>query len=342
MEIKVRTLKDRIYDNVLPIAIVFVVTVFIIIMTIASYNNNIDRELLAQEQAKKSNLHETFKVNAIKTSKPTLICKGKHILLPTEYDMVKIKFTNFIITEEAKPLWQNTHKLSECEVYTHVTDTMKPKPIIPIDRRHQAALKARDISLNSLTNSINSYKISNANYVVALEEANNMIVELKELVKTQRDSITELSITKAKYLEVKELLTIVLEKRDINIEDLIIKPQPVKIVAIDIKETIKRAKPIKVDKVKPAPNNLSTIEYAKRIIFAIKTVNEMHTHPSLNFQGPTQADLDKILVETKNMEDIEYTDKLLKALRIRVNIYAKVFKYNRVEVRNIIRTNIGV
>jgi len=342
MEIKVRTLTDRIYDNLFPIIIVSVVAIFVLIMSIVSHNNAADREAFEKNQAYKSKQHETFKVNAIKTSKPTLICNGENILLPTEYDMVNIKYTNFIITEEAKPLFQNSYKLSECEVYSHVTETMKPKPIIPMDKKMQTVIDMRDKTIGNLSTSINTYKVSNANYTTALEEANNIITELKELVETQKDTIHDLAITEAKYLEVKELLTIVLEKRDINIADLVVKEKPIKIVKIDIKKIVEKVIPIKVVAVKPVTNNLSPKEYAKRIIFAIKTINEKHKDPSLVFNGPTQKELDNITINEKSLENIEYSDNLLKSLRIRIGIYSRMFKYNKVEVRNRIRTSIGV
>ena len=342
MEIKVRTLTDRIYDNLFPIIIVSVVAIFVLIMSIVSHNNAADREAFEKNQAYKSKQHETFKVNAIKTSKPTLICNGENILLPTEYDMVKIKYTNFIITEEAKPLFQNVNKLSECEVYSHVTETMKPKPIIPMDKKMQAVIDMRDKTIGNLSASVNTYKVSNANYVSALEEANDMITELKDLVKTQRDTIHDLAITEAKYLEVKELLTIVLEKRDINIADLVVKQKPVKIKKIDIEKIVAKAVTIKVEPVTPIPNNLSPSEYVKRIIFALKSINEMHKTPNSNFKAPTQKELAAININENNLEDVEYTDKLLNALSIRVDIYAKVYKQNRTEIRNKIRTNIGV
>ena len=346
MEIKAKTFKDKIYDHLSYI----IFSIFgVIVLSIASwytYANYQKRISIAQKKIHNYNLHLSSKLKIIKgSSKPQLVCKKSIILFPENYDLIKIKNKYFIVTEDTIKNPEKALSIDDCEIYNHLTASMKPKPkiVIPIDKQHKMQVEKLNNKIGSLQTKVSEYMNQETNYIKTLDKANKQLETLKKLIKKQDKELKRLSLVEAKYHDVKSLLTIVLEKKNISLKSLVVKETKPKPVKIKIDKIMKNSKPLKVQTDLPHAIKIATVgEYVKRQIYVIKSIRNLN-NSKFYIKRPTDKDLKEINITSNMSVDLEQVKTQLNlVLTNTIKLYAMRFKLDIQNIKKTIKEKVGV
>jgi len=338
MEIKAKTLKDKLYDYWMFIAFLVLFLLGISFMLIQFHNDDVRLAAAKASDAKRYQEH----IQNIKNNHPILMC-NKTIYKKTDYDLVKIG-NNFYISTADNIDNPTTLSARKCYPYEPQSNDLiiKPKPIIPIDEVYEqkiSKLQNTIISLNNDINELNSIKIKQQS---ALIDANENVKILKETVKIQEKEINRLLLVEARYKLTSKMLHIVLDKKDLKVKDLVQKPIKPKPIKKQIREAMLKAK--KIEGVKTADYHLSSNEIKspldryKRIIY---TVNYLNTHKTIEIPRPTKENLKKIKVN-KGTKVIKANKQLEKVITILSNRNDQILKLKRGSTRKSILMNVGI
>lgn len=343
MKIKEKTFYDKLYDN--RSSILFFIALFgmFFIALYFKYNNAKQNALATRAYLNA----QALKVKTIIETKPTLVC-DKKMLKTNQYDLITINDKNYIVTEDTINNPTSLFKVELCEIYTNITNSIiiTQATVIPVEKEYRLTIKKLQIGNEYNKKEILMLKSELQSTKDVLKKANNYIETLKSLIEIQDKELDRLLITEARYNEVKSLLTIVLEKKDIQISDLVIKAVPIKTnITKDIKLSVMKASKIKkyVIKLPIKKREFNTEEHIKRIIYVIATLTNMHSNPASKFKAPSVEDLNKIKITEKQIKSgKKYIEKLLEAMEIRISIYANMLKLNKTLVRNNIKESVGI
>jgi len=346
MEIKANTFQDKIYEHQSYIIFSIVGIMVLIIVSWHTYANYQERISIAQKKIHDYNLHLSSKLKIIKgSSKPQLVCKKSIILFPESYDLIKIKNKYFLVTEDTIRNPEKALSLDDCEIYKHITVSMKPKPkiVIPIDKQHEKRVEKLNNEIGSLQTKVSEYVNQETNYIRTLDTANEQIETLNKLIKKQNKELKRLSLVEAKYNDVKALLTIVLEKKNINLESLVVKETKPKSVNVKLDKLMESSKPLKVQSDLPHTIVIDTVsEYVKRQIYVIKSIRNLN-NSKFYIKRPTDKDLKEINLTTAMSKDLEHVKTQLNlALINMINSYAMRFKLNIQNIKKTIKEKVGV
>jgi len=348
MEIKADTLKDKIYNIVENNRIEVFFGIFMVIgLSFGFYmdNKNKNEKILIkhQEILKEKKRIETLALT-IKTKKPTIICK-KQILFVNDYDLVQIKNKSYITTEEFVNRPFDGYKLSECSLYNRVTTSFKPKPIQTLEEKTKKRLAVLNTQLANKDIEISELSLNKDNIAKALDAANKDIGKLKAIINQQSSELEKLLIMEAKYKEIKTLLMVVLDKKNIKLKDLIIKPVPPKVKKIEVKKIIKKIKPHKVVEQVSSPIVIKdNSDRLKRIYFTINFLTKKFDGGKFKIvPKPSKKDLDNYKLSEHQIKNANNVVKQLKGVIDRI-AKSKEVSYHLIKgtVRNSIKRNVGI
>lgn len=300
-----------------------------------------------EETALEKRNHDTIKL--VIDTKPPLVCGKKFdvYLNGNQYDITEIGRTLYVVTEATrlKPLSSVT--LSNCKIIKPKTDTMKIKPpvVISIDEKHASAIKKLVHTINRLTNENSLFKNKKTNYASALNEANERVNTLAAIIKKQEEQLKDVRIAEAKYNELKEIMSVIMSKTNINIPSNLIIVEETK-ETISLKEVLKKVSTPVVVNLKPLVTPLkikNNKEHIQRLLYVLRALNRMHSNPTKLINTPTLDDLSAIKVsdaQVGNAKQIIY--RIDKSIDIIIQIHAKIWNINPEKFRDVIRTTIGV
>ena len=339
MEIKAKTRFDKFYDFIMS----YITVIIIILVAIAC---SIIYGILIHKQAEKLSLknaeivkQEHIKIETIKQTKPILICDS-HKLNKEDYDLVVINEVPYIIYDGTK------QKLGGCSIYSKLTNSMviKPKVVIPIDVKHKREVDNLTTRLDNVTKSQNILRTNNTAVNQALVEANGDIVVLKQTIDKQKKEIDRLLIIEAKYIDTKEMIMVVLNKKNIHIKDLMIKPK---------KPKKQKQLPKKIAKIEP--HKVKTVEsieitsdkqYIRRLLYAIRFLgskSDVFVENGFSISSPSKKELDSIKVTEEQIKNFKHiVPQLKKVVDTLSKGYDSRFKQSKGHTRNSIMINVGV
>ena len=151
-------------------------------------------------------------------------------------------------------------------------------------------------------------------------------------------------IVEAKYKETKELLMIVLNKKNIHIKDLMIKPKKPK----KQKQLPKKIAKIEHHKVKiiESVKITSDKQYIKRLLYAIRFLSSksnVFVDNGFSISSPSKKELDSIKVNKIQIKNFKHiSSQLKKVVDVLSKGYDSRFKQSKGHTRNSILLNVGV
>ncbi len=341
MEIKAKTLKDRIYEHGLAISFAVLAVIAIITLGSMEYNDYKDKIQSVIEDKKK----EIIKVKTIKSDKPPLICSGT-MLQPTQYDLTTIGTRNYIVTQETINAPDVSVTVGQCEIYTNLTKSLVvvPKPVITYDMKLKEEVKELKLNLSLSREHVKTLTKSNEVHIETLKTANKSIVELKLFVQQQDVEIDRLVLIEARYKETEGLLNIVLNKKSLNVADLRIKPKKV-VKKVIVTEKIKRKEPLVVKTKKTKAIIIAdNTDHLQRILYTIRYLTQrMNEEPKNLVAAPTKYDLAKFKISPSQLSNHINVSKQLMQVVERLTT-AKTRNLNIVDnrLRVSIQENVGI
>lgn len=310
MEIKARTLLDKIYDNRLPLG--FALVMILAVITTVSIKISEHYEMEAKELA--SIAHEAKKVELIEEHKPDLVCNGV-LLIGMEYDLSMLNNDYQIITNETIGQPIKSIPIKNCKIWTKLTKTMviKPKVIIPIDVQHEKAIKALTTELILTTKNYEHVMTENKVYVDTLKKANIDINALNTFIVNQDKELDRLILIEAKFKQIDGLLEIVLNKKSLTVKDLVIKPIVPKKKKVVITKHIKDIKPLRVEVKKPEIVTIKNQkDHMQRILYTIRYLSQsMRGNAEKIVPSPTKRDLDRFNISNSQIKNFANVSKQL-------------------------------
>jgi len=338
MEIKAKTLKDKLYEYWIIIAFLLLSLIGISIMLIQFHNDDMRLAAARKSDAKLYQDH----IKNIKNNHPILMC-NKKIYKKHEYDLVKIGSRFYISTADNidNP---TTLSIRNCYPYEPQSNELriKPKPVVPIDKVYEKKIEKLQNTIITLNNNINELNNIKTKQQSALMDANENIKILKETVNIQKKEIDRLLLVEAQSKLTAKMLQIVLDKKDLRVKDLVqkpIKPKPIKNSIDDAIVKANKIEDINVSNYHLLSNEIkSPLDRYKRIIYA---VNYLNTHKTIDIPRPTKEDLRKIKVN-KGTKVIIANKQLEKVITILSNRNDQLLKLKRGSTRKSILMNVGI
>jgi len=341
MEIKAKTLTDRIYEHGLLISFFVLGVIALSTLGLMQYTDYTDKI-----QAKIDNQkNEAIKIETIKTNKPSLICNGK-LLSPTQYDLTTIGMTNYIVTQAPVKAPDISVTVSKCQIYTNVTKSLVvvPKPIITYDMKLKKEKESLETSLFLANDQIKSLTINNKAHIETLKIANKSIIDLKLFISKQDIEIDRLVLIEARYKETEGLLNIILNKKSLNVADLRIKPKKI-VKKVVVKESIKRVEPLVVKTRKTKAVIIAdNTDHLQRILYTIRYLTQRMNEKSENIvPAPTKHDLTKFKISSGQLSNHNNVSKQLMQVIERLSI-SKTRALNIIDnrLRISIQENVGI
>lgn len=355
MDIKAETYKDKIYNHIIKYVAIYIGG--IVGLGFVSWGISTDVKNMHEREALQVKLSKDFqkKVASVIDNKPYLVCGGKTkvYLNADQYDITTINGIHYVVTQATKDTPMESETMDNCSIVETKTKSMVvvvPK-VIPIDEQHEVETQKLRTQLSKLQSNALSHGTQLSTYLNTLDTANSRISELKDVVLKQDKELSRLLLIEAKYKEVKTLLTIVLDKKDINIAELVVKKQKPKKVAVKIKKIMGKVKEPLVVKLPiiPIGEIVDNEDYIKRMIYIIKEIPSMHkqtlTNTTINhiMRRPTLKDLESITLTKAQMANVPHVKKQLNlAIDGMIKSYTGRFKIDTTVFRNNIRSNVGI
>ena len=346
MDIKAKTIKDKLYDLRVPILFVTVVALILLVSAFNRMYDNNERKAQQKLEAFK----QAEKVKKIKADKPTLVCNGTTVLTPTDYDLTILGDVSYIVTDENMNFPKASLEINHCEIFNKITNgiIIKPKVVVPIDVKHAEEIDKLHTELK-VSSSENAFLTTeNKLYKENLEQSNKDIKALKTFIGNQDKELDRLLLVEARYNEINGLLEIVLEKKSLTVKDLMVKPIKPKVKKVAIKKHIEKIKPKKVEVVKVIPKDVNIAnksEHLQRILYTIRFLSTgMRDNPKQHIVPvPTAEDLNRFRVSDGQIKTFEQIKSQLMKVIERLSVsQTKNLNITNNALRNSIRQNVGL